>query len=190
MENKRMTTKREFNETKFKGQKIEYRFAHVIVPTKDFNKQDEFSIQLLIPKTDTSTMELIRDAFSKIEANSKSHKLPIKDGDKEFATSQYADSYRGYWVINAKSKRQPLVIDGQKNIISSANFINYSGTCNVTLLFKEYELAKKTGVTAYLQAVQFTELYNNDVNAHMEDFDMYNDYSEDVQDFSDEDLPF
>ena len=82
----------------------------------------KFSVSLIIPKSDTVTIEKIRrairaaykDGQNKLRGNSRSVppledlKLPLRDGDKERAGDP---AYAGCMFINANSASAPEIVD-------------------------------------------------------------------------------
>jgi len=97
----------------------------------------KFSVSLIIPKSDTRTVEKIKAAIqaayhegeSKLKGNGKTVpplaaiKTPLRDGDVERPDdSAYANSY----FINANSATAPGVVDADRNPIITSSEV-YSG---------------------------------------------------------------
>ena len=96
-----------------------------------------FSVSLIIPKTDTATIEKINRAIkaayeegqSKLLCNSRfvpdleSLKLPLRDGDKEHKGDP---AYTGCMFINANSSTAPGIVDADCNPILDRSEV-YSG---------------------------------------------------------------
>jgi len=97
----------------------------------------KFSVSLIIPKSDTRTVEKIKTAIqaayhegeSKLKGNGKTVpplaaiKTPLRDGDVERPDdSAYANSY----FINANSATAPGVVDADRNPIITSSEV-YSG---------------------------------------------------------------
>lgn len=89
----------------------------------DENSKPKYSVSLIIPKSDTKTIEKIRAAIQsayeegqgKLKGNSKSVppltslKTPLRDGDLERPDDEaYANSY----FVNANSITAPGIVDG------------------------------------------------------------------------------
>ena len=135
-------------------------YAHLI----DTDKNDNYSVSLLIPKSDTKTLTAINkaveaaivDGKSKLAnkdgaINRKTLKLPLRDADEEGNAS--AD-YQGNMFFNAKSKRRPQVVDRHKKGIFEAEEI-YSGCyCNVMVNFYAFAVEGNRGIAASLGNVQ------------------------------------
>jgi len=97
----------------------------------------KFSVSLIIPKTDTVTIEKIRKAIqaayeegqSKLKGTSKympdleDLKLPLRDGDKE---RKGDPAYAGCMFINANSSSAPGIVDADCNPILDRSEV-YSG---------------------------------------------------------------
>lgn len=97
----------------------------------------KFSVSLIIPKSDTKTIEKIKAAIQaayeegqgKLKGNGKSVpalsvlKTPLRDGDAERADDEaYADAY----FINANSATAPGIVDADRNPILDRSEV-YSG---------------------------------------------------------------
>lgn len=97
----------------------------------------KFSVSLIIPKTDTVTIEKIRKAIqaayeegqSKLKGTSKympdleDLKLPLRDGDKE---RKGDPAYAGCMFINANSSTAPGIVDADRQPILERSEV-YSG---------------------------------------------------------------
>ena len=135
-------------------------YAHLI----ETDKNDNYSVSLLIPKSDKKTLDEINkaveaaivDGKSKLAnkdgaINKKMLKLPLRDADEEGHTSP---DYQGNIFFNAKSKRRPQVVDRHKEMIYDAEEI-YSGCyCNVMVNFYAFAVEGNKGIAASLGNVQ------------------------------------
>ena len=135
-------------------------YAHLI----DTDKNDNYSVSLLIPKSDKKTLTEINKAIeaaivdgkSKLankdgSINKKMLKLPIRDADEEGKTGE---GYKNMMFFNAKSKRRPQIIDRHKQGIFEAEEI-YSGCyCNVMVNFYVCAVEGNKGIAASLGNVQ------------------------------------
>ena len=88
----------------------------------------KYSVSLIIPKSDTVTIEKIRAAIraayeegqSKLKGSSKSVpalediKTPLRDGDKD---RKGDDAYKNAYFVNANSTNKPGVVDADKQPI-------------------------------------------------------------------------
>ena len=135
-------------------------YAHLI----DTDKNDNYSVSLLIPKDDKKTLAEIQKAIdaaildgkSKLAnkdgaINKKTLKLPLRDADEEGNSSP---DYKNCMFFNAKSKRRPQVVDRHKEMIYDAEEI-YSGCyCNVMVNFYAFAVEGNKGIAASLGNVQ------------------------------------
>jgi hypothetical protein len=97
----------------------------------------KYSVSLIIPKSDTATVEKIRAAIqaaydegqSKLKGSSKfvpaleDLKTPLRDGDKE---RKGDEAYAGSYFVNANSTTKPGVVDADRNPILDSSEL-YSG---------------------------------------------------------------
>jgi hypothetical protein len=97
----------------------------------------KFSVSLVIPKSDTKTVERIRAAIqaayeegaSKLKGNGKSVpalsaiRTPLRDGDKDRPDDEV---YKGCWFINANSDSAPGIVDADRQPILTRSEM-YSG---------------------------------------------------------------
>ena len=97
----------------------------------------KYSVSLIIPKSDTATVEKIRAAIkaaydegqSKLKGNSKSVpalddlKTPLRDGDTE---RKGDDAYKDSFFVNANSTTKPGLVDADRNPILDSSEL-YSG---------------------------------------------------------------
>ena len=105
---------------------------NVFEPKSINGSEEKYSVSLLIPKTDTKTINAINRA---VEAAKQAGigkfggkipavmKLPLRDGDAERPDDEV---YAGYYFVNANCKQQPgLVYKNGQKIIDSTDL--YSG---------------------------------------------------------------
>lgn len=116
--------------------KVRFCYEHVFEPTA-VNEGDDpkYSVCVLIPKTDTKTVEVIKKAIEAAKAAGKSKladkngripaniKLPLRDGDDERGDQP---EFEGMYFINANSNRKPSIVDKDLNPIMSRDDF-YSG---------------------------------------------------------------
>ena len=135
-------------------------YAHVI----ETDKNDNYSVSLLIPKSDTKTLAEINKAIEAAIIDGKSRlankdgainkkilKLPLRDADEEGTTST---DYKGMIFFNAKNKRRPQIVDRHKEMIYNEDEI-YSGCyCNVMINFYAFAVEGNKGIAASLGNIQ------------------------------------
>ena len=125
----------------------------------------KYSVSLIIPKSDTKTIEKIQAAIQaaydegqgKLKGNGKSVpalsvlKTPLRDGDAERPDDEaYADSY----FINANSKTAPQIVDKHVRPILDRSEV-YSGVyAHVSLSFYAFNSNGNRGIACGLGNIQ------------------------------------
>ena len=125
----------------------------------------KFSVSLIIPKSDTKTVEKINAAIqaayeegqSKLKGNGKSVpalsvlKTPLRDGDAERPDD---DAYKGCWFINANSATAPGVVDADRQAIldRSEMYSGVKGRASINLY--AYNVNGNRGIAAGLNNLQ------------------------------------
>ena len=125
----------------------------------------KFSTSVLIPKSDTATVQKIKAAIQaaydegerKLKGNGKSVptlatlKTPLRDGDVERPDDE---AYAGHWFINANSNTTPGVVDINRQPILDTSEI-YSGVyARVSLSLYAFNSNGNRGIACGLQNVQ------------------------------------
>lgn len=145
-------------------------YANVWKPSAvDEGADLKYSSAILIPKTDTATLDKIEAAVEhlKTEAAKKfggktgklppRFKLPLRDGDEEKPNDE---TYAGHYFLNATSKTQPGIVglerdaDGKlKRITDEAEV--YSGCyARVSLNFYIFDVSGNKGIAVGLNNIQ------------------------------------
>lgn len=119
------------------GPNTRWSYANVWEPKSVNGSAPKYSISLIIPKSDTRTIEKIKAAIqaayeegqSKLKGNGKTVpalsvlKTPLRDGDLERPDDEaYANSY----FINANSTSAPGIVDADRNPVIDKSEV-YSG---------------------------------------------------------------
>lgn len=154
--------------TKVVTGKARLSYANIWEPKAiDESSEAKYSVAILIPKTDTKTVEAIKAAQqaavkageSKLkDAKGKlpsSIKMPLRDGDVERSDDP---NYAGCYFINANSKQAPQIVEkiqGVMHAITDKAKV-YSG-CYARVSFNLYAFAASgnKGVAAGLGNIQF-----------------------------------
>lgn len=124
------------NSTKVITGKVRFSYANVFEPTAMQDGQTpKYNVSIIIPKSDTKTVEAIKKAIEAAKKAGKSKiadkngkipvnlKTPLHDGDEERPDDP---AYENSYFINANSERKPGIVDRDLNpIISRDDF--YSG---------------------------------------------------------------
>lgn len=127
--------------------------------------EPKYSVTLLIPKTDTATKAALDAAIqAAINDGVKGYTGPITlskpvvhDGDGPRPNGQpYGPECKGMWVIKAKSKNKPQIVDGQIQPIIDPTQMYAGCYGRVAGYMRAYAMAGATGVSFILNAVQKT----------------------------------
>ena len=130
-------------------------------PVSINGSKPKYSISVLIPKTDTVTINKINEAidiaieeciarFGGKKPNKATLKLPLRDGDLE----RDNDAYKGHYFINANSINAPQIVDANLDPILDRNEV-YSGCYGrVSLNFYAFNSNGNKGIACGLGNVQ------------------------------------
>lgn len=119
------------------GKNTRWSYVNAWEPKSINGGQPKYSVSLIIPKSDKTTVEKIKDAIqaayeegeSKLRGNGKnvpplsSIKIPLRDGDKERPDDPV---YAGSYFMNANSSTAPGIVDADLNPILERSEV-YSG---------------------------------------------------------------
>ena len=151
--------------------KVRLNFPVLFTPKKPENSSSPdkyYSVQILIPKSDTDTMNRLKAAIEETKNIGLAKKwggvmplnipTPIHDGDgtKPVAGTEYGPECKGHWVFTASSAAdKPVeVVDANLNPIISPTQI-YSGIyANISVNFFPYNFQGKKGIGCGLGPVQ------------------------------------
>lgn len=148
--------------------------ARIIVPCKfgylncwrpgvQYGGGQKYSVSAIIPKSDTDTMDKIKQAIEYAKENAiqkwggripNNLRSPIHDGDEEKPDNPI---YQNCYYINAKSKEAPQVVDENVEPIIDQTQV-YSGCSgNISIIFYGYNFSGNKGVAAGLGNIQKLE---------------------------------
>ena len=139
-------------------------YVHLAEPQSFNGGKAKYSTVAMIPKTDTVTVAAvnacIKAAYLKGETILKNKGIlpplsairsPLRDGDIERPDDP---AYAGCWFINAKSDKQPDVVDTNTDPMDAAEV--YSGCyARVAMNFYAYNTNGNRGISAGLNGLQF-----------------------------------
>lgn len=149
--------------TKVVTGKVRFSYAHVFQPqASQDGGTPKYSVSLIIPKSDTDTINKINKAIEQAKADNaavwggtvpKGLKGGLRDGDAEKDDPAYANSY----FINANSTQKPGVVDADLNpIMDMTEF--YSGCYGrASISFFAYNSNGSKGIGCGLNNVQKLE---------------------------------
>jgi len=144
--------------------RVRLSYVHLFEAYTSGDDEDaKFSVTLLIPKTDTATMDKLRAAqkaaLEKGKATKFGGRIPkdwtdtIHDGDEE-ADLEKNPEYAGHWYMNVGSRVKPGIIDRMKRPIEDSTEV-YSGCyARVALGAYPYKIKGNQGVSFGLNHVQ------------------------------------
>ena len=154
------------NSTKVVTGKVRFCYANVFEPVAmNEGETPKYSICILIPKSDTKTLNAINKAIEAAKVAGKAKiadkngkipstiKMPLRDGDEERGDDP---AFEGMMFVNANSNRRPAIVDRALNeIMSKEEF--YSGCYGrASLNFYAFNVQSK-GIAAGLQNLQKLE---------------------------------
>lgn len=152
--------------TKVVTGKCRFSFCNVFEPRASQDGDDpKYSVTLLIPKSDTETLERIRAAMAEARENfckrNGANALPAKpvhtlhDGDGVRTSGElFGPECKGCWVITVSSKAKPVIVDGFRNPITDPGEV-YSGCYGrASINFYGYSSHGKRGISAGLLSIQ------------------------------------
>lgn len=154
------------NSTKVVTGKVRFCYVNVFEPTA-MNEGDtpKYNICVLIPKSDTATIDKIKKAIEAAKEAGKAKladkngripanlKLPLRDGDEERPDDP---AFKDHYFINANSMRQPSIVDRSLNPIMSRDEF-YSGCYGrASINFYAFNVSSK-GIAAGLNNLQKLE---------------------------------
>lgn len=154
------------NSTKVVTGKVRFCYVNVFEPTA-MNEGDtpKYNICVLIPKSDTATIDKIKKAIEAAKEAGKAKladkngripanlKLPLRDGDEERSDDP---AFEDHYFINANSMRQPGIVDRSLNPIMSRDEF-YSGCYGrASINFYAFNVSSK-GIAAGLNNLQKLE---------------------------------
>ena len=154
------------NSTKVITGKVRFCYANVFEPTAMAEGDaPKYNVCILIPKSDTKTVEKIKKAIEAAKVVGKAKiadkngkipstlKTPLRDGDEERSDDP---AFEDMWFINANSTRKPSIVDKNLDaIISQDEF--YSGCYGrASITFYAFNVQSK-GIAAGLNNLQKLE---------------------------------
>lgn len=132
-------------------------YLHWAEPKETPSGDLKFSVSLLIPEDDKENLAFIQTAIKEAikkgvddnkfsRAQSKSLRLPLRNGTEEHESGARGKEYDGHFFLNANSNRQPGVVDEKRQPIIDVNDF-YSGCyCHAHVNFFPYNTAGNRGI--------------------------------------------
>lgn len=139
---------------------VRFSYANVWEPKAIDGGEAKYSVSLIIPKSDTKTVNAIKAAIEAAKQESISKfggkipanlKTPLRDGDIDRPDDE---AYENCYFINATSKNQPGVVDANvQKILDQSEF--YSGCYGrASINFYGFNTNGNKGIAAGLNNVQ------------------------------------
>lgn len=147
------------------GVNTRWSYANVWEPKSINGGTPKYSVSLLIPKSDTVTVEKIKRAIeaayqegqAKLKGTGKSVpplaaiKVPLRDGDVERPDSE---EYRGMYFLNANSTTKPGIVDMDRQPILERSEV-YSGVYGrASISFYAFNSSGNKGIACSLNNLQ------------------------------------
>lgn len=156
-----MAEQNPIQKTKVITGKVRLSYVHLFEPQAVGDSGNEkYSASLIIPKTDTATLDKVKNAIKEAVAVGKTSKfdgkvpanlkLPLRDGDEERSEDEaYADAM----FMNATANTKPGVIDLARKVIENPEEL-YSGCyAVVSINFYAYNRNGNKGIACGLNNV-------------------------------------
>ena len=149
------------NTTKVVTGKVRLSYANVWEPASVNGGTPQYSVSLIIPKSDTRTIGLINAAidnaikqgtakFGGKIPNKAALKLPLRDGD----TERDDEAYKGAYFVNANSTTAPQIVDTAVQPILDRSEV-YSGCyARVSINFYAFNSNGNRGIACGLGNIQ------------------------------------
>jgi len=148
--------------------KVRGSYVNLMQPRQnEMNSQKEYSLQVLVPKSDEATVSALKAAAKKAIADKwptppKGLRNPLRDGDTETKQdgSPLGPEYAGCYFFNAKcaaDKHKPTVIDKMGNELFEHDAVKSGDFFRVSVNAYAYDRSGNRGVSFGLNNVQLVE---------------------------------
>ena len=149
------------NNTKVVTGTVRLSYEHVWEPASINGGEEKYSASLIIPKSDTATVNAIQKAvdaaieeglakFGGKKPNKAAIKLPLRDGDAEREDEAYQNSF----FVNANSRTAPQIVDRSVQPILDRSEI-YSGCyIRASISFYAFNSNGNKGIACGLNNIQ------------------------------------
>lgn len=146
-------------------------YPHLFTPKAPNEKADpKYSAVLLIPKSDTATVERVQTAIQAAVHDGVERRIftqaidpahtkypPLRDGDLPNESGEpRGPEFTGHWFISTSSPqdRKPSIVDGQLNKIIDQSEVYPGMYVNMAIEFYPYAQSGNKGISASLVGVQ------------------------------------
>ena len=139
---------------------VRFSYLHVWEPSHGNIDNGMYSVSLIIPKTNTQALAIIDRAIKAAAAEGVSKlgtagnfRRPLRDGDAERPDDE---AYKGSYFLNAKSTRQPGVVDAYKQPIIDQNQLQSGDWGYACIRFFAYNKNGNKGIGCSLEHLMKT----------------------------------
>lgn len=148
--------------------KVRGSYVNLMQPRQnDMNGQKEYSLQVLVPKSDEATVNALKAAAKQAIGDKwptppKGLRNPLRDGDTETKQdgTPLGSEYAGHYFFNAKcsaDKHKPTVIDKAGNELFEHDSVKSGDFFRVSVNAYAYDKSGNRGVSFGLNNVQLVE---------------------------------
>lgn len=131
----------------------------------ELNGKEEFSMQVLIPKSDKATVSAIQGAIKAALAKKFNGKVPpnwrnpLRDGDTETNSegNPLPEAYKGHYFMNVKSSDRPGIVDVNRQEVMDSGAFMSGDYCRVSMNAYGYDQKGNKGVAFGLQNIMVVE---------------------------------
>lgn len=139
--------------------KIRSSYVNVFSPKKnDLSGNEEYSLMLLIPKSDKETIDslkaAIKDAVGRKWGDKRppnNLRFPLRDGDEE---KDGVEPYTGCYFMNVKSKDKPGIVDRNLQPVIEPSEFQSGDYCRVSINSFAYDRSGNRGISFGLNNIQ------------------------------------
>lgn len=149
--------------TKVVTGKIRLSFPELFEPKSFQGQEPKYSTVILIPKSDTKTVESVKAGIAAAQEQGKEKfwsgklphnaKNPLRDGDTDKDLDQNPE-FAGHYFITASSKNAPRVVDGKLNELFDKSEVFGGQFARVSVNAFAYNHSAAKGVSLGLNNVQ------------------------------------
>lgn len=180
----------------FNTRKVRFSYPHLF----EKDKNDRYSLEVLIPKTDKETMEKIvtackavyeehrTDIFKGMEWSQVNKPYHDGDGTKPRGGS-YGPEAKGHYVMSTNTTQKVKVVDINRQIVQDEEKIYPGVYGRVNINFSAYNVNGSKGIKCYLNGVQ-TYGYGDRIGNYFDSETGFDDGFEDDDLPVDDDLDF
>lgn len=159
---------KKISNTKIVTNLVTFSYLHALEPVSINGGKPKYSASIIIPKSDTETLKLVREAIqgayeegqARLKGNGKSVpaisllKTPLRDGDAERPDDPV---YKDSCFVNANSTTAPGIVDANNKPITDGSGI-YSGIRGrVSISFYAFNTNGNRGIACGLNNIQKLE---------------------------------